>query len=107
MRTLKLGPIDQIPLGEGRTFRVAGEEVAVFRSRSGGVFGLDARCPHKAAQLVDGIVGGDRVVCPLHNLIFDLGTGACLSASACADMRLRTYAVTLDEDGGIEIALAA
>ena len=31
----RLGPIDQVPFGEGRTFDVAGEQVAVFRLRSG------------------------------------------------------------------------
>ena len=30
-----IGPVEQIPLGEGRTFEVMGLRVAVFRTRSG------------------------------------------------------------------------
>ena len=43
----RLGPVDQIPLGEGRAFDVDGEQVAVFRLRDGsaarGVGGLPAQ----------------------------------------------------------------
>ena len=41
----RLGPLDQIPLGEGRAFAVGGEQVAVFRLRDGGVRAVSARLP--------------------------------------------------------------
>jgi hypothetical protein len=62
---INLGPIDRIPLGEGREFEVEGELIAVFRARDGGVFGAQARCPHRAGHLADGVVGGGLVVCPM------------------------------------------
>ncbi len=42
-----LGPLDRIPLGEARVFRVEGRDVAVFRCRSGEVFATSAECPHR------------------------------------------------------------
>src|SRR4051794_35774143 len=64
-----LGPLDRIPLGEGRTFNLGGREVAVFRTRMG-VFATDAMCPHKTGRLADGLVGDGKVICPLHGFKF-------------------------------------
>ncbi len=41
----QLGPIDRIPLGEARVYRVDGKDIAVFRCRSGNVFATSARMP--------------------------------------------------------------
>ena len=35
--TFTLGPVEQIPLGEGRVFEVDGRSIAVFRTRQGEV----------------------------------------------------------------------
>lgn len=70
-----LGRSDDLPLGLGRTFRVNGEEVAVFRQRDGRVFAVQNRCPHRGGPLADGIVGGGKVICPLHAHKFDLCDG--------------------------------
>jgi nitrite reductase (NADH) small subunit len=70
-----LGPIDTIPLGEGRVFRVDGRDVAVFRCRSGAVYATSAVCPHRGGPLADGLVGDHSVICPLHGFAFDLRTG--------------------------------
>ena len=78
-----LGSIDRIPPGEGQTFLVAGREIAVFRTRgTDEVHATQARCPHKAGLLADGIVGDGKVICPLHSYKFDLPTGAPLG-NAC------------------------
>ena len=84
-----LGPIDRIPQGEGQTFVVAGREVAVFRARGADtVYATQARCPHKAGLLADGIVGDGKVICPLHSYKFDLATGTSLG-NVCQS--LKTY----------------
>jgi nitrite reductase (NADH) small subunit len=71
-----LGPLPQIPLGEGRVFQVGDRHVAVFRARSGGVYAAQALCPHRGGPLADGLLGGTTVVGPLHAWKFDLMTGA-------------------------------
>ena len=49
-----LGPLDQIPSGEGRAFDIAGEQVAVFRLRNGALRAVSAACPHKGGPIATG-----------------------------------------------------
>lgn len=97
-----LGPIGRIPLGEGRQFRVGGSLVAVFRSREDGVFATQAHCPHRGGPLADGLLGGGKVICPLHGHRFDLRTG-CEVGQRCA--ALATYAAAVSADGHILLDL--
>jgi nitrite reductase (NADH) small subunit len=105
-----MGPVERIPLGEGRTYRLDGEEVAVFRTRQGEVFAVQARCPHRGGPLADGLVGGGRVLCPLHGHAFELATGDAVNNRCTA---LRRYRVSVTAAGDLllgahsaEIALA-
>lgn len=93
-------PLDSIPVGEGRTFAVNGEQIAVFRTRSGGVFAVQAHCPHRGGPLADGLVGETTVVCPLHASKFDLSSGQPLGGPA-GDCPIKTYPVRVDEQGRI------
>lgn len=70
-----LGPIEKIPLGQGHCFVVHGEEIAVFRPRSGGLYAIQNRCPHRQGPLCDGVVGDCYVICPYHARKFNLQTG--------------------------------
>jgi len=90
----RLGPADQVPFGEGRTFDVAGEQVAVFRLRSGRWYALSAVCPHRGGPIADGQVDERIVVCPLHQNAFELATG-CSPTGADP---LRSYPVEIDGD---------
>ena len=91
-----LGSIDRIPPGEGQTFLVAGREIAVFRARGADeVHATQARCPHKAGLLADGIAGDGKVICPLHSYKFDLATGTPLG-NACHS--LKTYRTEITDD---------
>jgi nitrite reductase (NADH) small subunit len=85
-----LGPLETIPLGEGRAYCVAGERLAVFRCRSGSIFAVQSQCPHQQGPLAEGVAGGGAVICPLHAWKFDLETGACLNHP---EHHLRTYPV--------------
>lgn len=97
-----LGPAASIPFGEGRAYRVGSHDVAVFRSRTGEIFATQAACPHKDGPLADGIVGGGRVICPLHAYTFDLASGRPVSG-ACEG--LRVYEVAVSADGNISLRL--
>ena len=61
--------------GEGRAFGVDGQQVAVFRLRSGAVHAVSAVCPHQGGPLADGQIDGSVVLCPLHLNAFELATG--------------------------------
>jgi len=74
-----LGPVGQIPPGEGRTFEVAGQPIAVFRLRSGTLRAISAICSHAGGPLADGQIDEDVVICPLHLNAFELATGCSRS----------------------------
>jgi nitrite reductase (NADH) small subunit len=76
---IPLGPLDEIPPGEGRAYAVGAEMIAVFRLRDGSVRALPAVCPHKGGPLADGQIDLKQVVCPLHLNAWDLTTGCSLS----------------------------
>ena len=101
--THNLGSAAQIPLGEGRRFEVGGVGIAVFRSRQGRVYAAQAECPHRAGPLADGLLGGEALICPLHNFRFNVATGEPLGNDCPA---LRTYPVSVNEYGEILIAVS-
>ena len=91
------GPIESIPPGEGRTFEVGAERIAIFHTRAGRLFAVQASCPHLGGPLADGLVGGTTLICPLHSWKFDLATGDVLMG----ECGLKTYPVRLNKDGQI------
>ncbi|MCC2316075.1 nitrite reductase (NAD(P)H) small subunit [Cellulomonas sp. zg-B12] len=95
-----VGPLCEIPLGEGRAYAVGDRQVAVFRLRSGALRALDAVCPHRGGPLADGQIDADVVVCPLHAHVFDLRSGACRSGQD----DVTSYPVHL-EDGQVVVVL--
>ena len=75
--------LDELRVGLGRAFRIGGQSVAVFRTRTGKVFALANSCPHRGGPLADGMLAGDQVVCPLHAFRFAPESGACDQANVC------------------------
>jgi nitrite reductase (NADH) small subunit len=92
-----LGPIDQIPIGEGRAFVVDGEQVAIFRLRGGPLHAVSAVCPHRGGPIADGQIDGSIVLCPLHLNAFELATG-CSTTGADP---LKTWQVDVDPNGHV------
>ena len=99
MSGVDIGHVDEIPVGEGRTFALGDEQIAVFRLRDGSLRAVDAVCPHKGGPLADGLADERVVVCPLHNHTFDMCTGTEVSG---AEMSVRSYGVEV-VDGTIRI----
>jgi nitrite reductase (NADH) small subunit len=91
---VSLGPVDQIPYGEGRAFEVEGEQVAVFRLRDGSLRALSAVCPHRGGPIADGQIDNSIVLCPLHLNAFELDTGC----STTGQQPLRRFDVTVLDD---------
>jgi nitrite reductase (NADH) small subunit len=92
-----------IPPGEGRTFEMDGQRIAVFHTRTGSVFATAAECPHKGGPLADGMLGGTTVTCPLHERVYDLANGRELTG----DCDLLTYPVRRTADGIVLLLPAA
>ena len=66
--------------------------MAVFRTGPEEVFAASNTCPHRGGPLVEGIVHGQSVTCPLHNWVFDLNTGQAKGE----DGRIATYPVRIE-----------
>ncbi len=96
-----LGSVDQIPHGEGRVFPVGGVDIAVFRTRAGQVYAVQAECPHRQGPLADGLLGGTILMCPFHSRKFDLTTGIGLQG----DCNVQTYPVRMDDGGGLWVTV--
>ena len=68
----------------------------------GNVFAMAATCPHHAAWLSQGRVGGGRVFCPRHGGEFDIATGRRIAGPYCADLPVYPARIV---NGRIEVAL--
>lgn len=97
-RAWTVGRVEEIPVGEGRTFVAGGTQVAVFRLRDGTLHATQAVCPHAGGPLADGQTDPDVLVCPLHLYAFRWSDGA----SPGTDLRMRTYPVR-DVDGALVV----
>ena len=58
---------EELAVNTGKTIRYQGEEVALFKMKSGKLQAIQNRCPHKEGVLAEGIVCDDHVFCPMHD----------------------------------------
>jgi nitrite reductase (NADH) small subunit len=93
----RIGPLAAIPCGEGRMFRVGETLISVFHLRGGVVRATQAFCPHRGGPLADGLLDDAHVVCPLHNRVF------CLETGAGDGETLTTYEARVEPDGTIVV----
>ncbi|HSX78274.1 MAG TPA: Rieske 2Fe-2S domain-containing protein, partial [Candidatus Saccharimonadia bacterium] len=88
-----------------RKVRILGEDLVLFRDRSGNLGLIEPRCPHRAMHMAFGIPEEVGLRCPYHGWLFD-GTGRCLEQplappdSTFKD-RVRIAAYQVQEMGGL------
>lgn len=106
-----VGAVGDFPMGEMRTFDLAGKSVGVVRT-SEAFYAILNYCPHQGAPICAGHFGGtmlpsipdefefgmeERVVrCPWHLWEFDVASGKCLFG--ISNMRVLTYRVEVEEE---------
>ena len=88
--------------------RVLGEDLVLFRDRSGRIGLITEACPHRRASLAYGIPADDGIRCPYHGWKFDLG-GHCIEqpnepAGSTFHEKIRTAAYPVQELGGLLFA---
>jgi nitrite reductase/ring-hydroxylating ferredoxin subunit len=62
--------------GYRRTFEIAGRLLLLVQSEAGPAL-VNGICPHAGGKLAEGEIVGNRIRCPHHRFVFDLGTGDC------------------------------
>ncbi len=93
--------------GEVRPIHYFGEDLVLFRSRSGHARVLDAFCPHLGAHLGHGgRVMGETVRCPFHGWQFDGTSGDCVHIPYCerVPQQARVRAWDVQEKNGMIFA---
>jgi naphthalene 1,2-dioxygenase system ferredoxin subunit len=83
--------------------RIGAHDIAIYLF-DGEVYATDNICTHAYASLVEGLVDGDTVECPLHGACFNFRTGQALTGPTSVD--LRTYPVRVEE-GSVMVGLPA
>lgn len=73
----------QLKVGTVRACHAFGKKYAVFRNQRGEIGILESRCCHIGADLSNGFVENDCLVCPLHHWSFDIH-GVCTNIP-CTD----------------------
>jgi len=86
--------VGEVPEGRGRTFSIAGRQIAVFFV-GGRYYALDDYCPHMGASLGTGDVYQDMVICDRHLWAFKLSDGSCPDAPG---LKADTFEVRVQGD---------
>ncbi len=73
--------------------------IVVF-NLDGRYYAIENRCTHENAELSDGTLEGDEIICPLHGARFSVVTGAVLGPPAYENLRTFPVRVT---NGWVEV----
>jgi apoptosis-inducing factor 3 len=73
-KDVPVAKINEFADGEMKQISAAGTEILLARV-SGNFYAVSAHCTHYGAPLVDGVLNGERLVCPWHHACFNVTTG--------------------------------
>jgi NADPH-dependent 2,4-dienoyl-CoA reductase/sulfur reductase-like enzyme/nitrite reductase/ring-hydroxylating ferredoxin subunit len=85
--------------GEMKQVSAEGQEILLARVR-GNFHAVGAHCTHYGAPLVEGVLSGERIVCPWHHACFDITTGdlqepPALDALPCYQVKIENDQVVV------------
>lgn len=93
MTATNIGRVSDLPgPGEAKEFTI-GDKTICIANHNGEYSALDNVCPHRGGPLGQGLIEGDKLVCPWHGWQFDPKTGAVAHAP---DQKVPTYPLTID-----------
>ncbi len=82
------------PVGEAREFELNGKMICVANTVDG-LAAMDNVCIHRGGPLGQGVVDGNKIICPWHGWMFDVNTGG---STHNASVRVRTFPITVEGD---------
>jgi nitrite reductase (NADH) small subunit len=93
---IELANYSDLPEKVGQVFKVEEEEIAVFRLSNGEVRAVENRSPHpKGGTLVDGLVSGEYIFCPIYDWKISLVDG---KVQAPDEGHVKVYQIEVSND---------
>ena len=67
LQRIKVAAVSELPVNLGKTVSIGSHELALFHLVNGEFRAIENRCPHKGGVLVEGMVSGEHIFCPMHD----------------------------------------
>ncbi len=83
--------------GQIKPIRILGEDLTLYRGKSGTAHIVGGRCAHRGVQLVLGFIHGEHIECPYHGWTYD-ASGQCVAQPGeqrpfCDRVKIKGYPV--------------
>lgn len=92
---VKIASVAELPAeGEAREFTV-GDRLICLANLNGSISALDNVCVHRGGPLGQGIIEGDKLVCPWHGWQYDPRTG---EAAHNPSAKVAVYPIKIEGD---------
>lgn len=89
------------PAGEAREF-ACGEKMVCVANVNGTISAMDNVCLHRGGPLGQGVIEGDKIICPWHGWQFNAATGEAAHNPAA---KVKVYAVKVEgEDVMVDVS---
>ena len=85
--------VSDVPAGKPLAVRVNDQLTLAVCQVEGRYHAVDGKCPHRGAQLADGELAGELLICPLHHFKFNLKNGRCLMPR---HLKMRSFPIVQD-----------
>lgn len=92
---ITLGKKDELKDGEMKVIKLDDREILLARFQ-GEYYAIAPKCTHYGGPLAEGVLTGNRLMCPWHHAAFDIISGKMLEPPALDG--LPTYKVRIDKD---------
>jgi len=82
---IEIAPVSELPNGERLFVDLADKPIVIFNI-AGQLFAIGDVCTHDNGPLGDGMLEGNKIVCPRHGAEFDIRTGQAVQMPAVVDI---------------------
>ena len=99
----RLTPIEEFPEGERLFLEIEKHPIVIF-NLNGEFLATGDLCTHDGAEIGDGELDGEEIICPRHGARFNIRSGKAVSLPAVTDIPVY---ITRIVDGYLEIGIPA
>jgi len=92
---VKLARVQDFKKTRIRSYKLLARPVGIIKQKDGTFFATEVGCKHENADLTEGKMNGDVVICPWHGWKYNLVTGECLWGSTVC---LRRHGLKIEGD---------